>query len=133
MAPGFLMERFPSKAGFTLVEVILALVMLSAVVLSMASGASKYLSTMTRNRLRIQAGAVADAQIAAVLVSPAYDSLTIRFDSTTAGVPFPGYTRTTRVVRTGTGTTADRTAVMVTVTGPGLTPAVTRYATVAAP
>jgi prepilin-type N-terminal cleavage/methylation domain-containing protein len=127
------MPRPSSQAGFTLVEVILALTMLSAVVLSMASGTTRYLSTMTRNRIRLQAGAVAEAQIASVRVSPAYDSLTVRFDSTRAGIPFPGYIRTTRVVRTGAGTTADRTAVLVTVTGPDLATPVSRYATIAAP
>ena len=121
------------RGGFTLVEVLIALVMLSVVLLASAASTTKYLGVITRNRIRIQAAAVADAQIAKVRVSPAYDSLTVRFDSTRNGVPFPGYTRSTRVVRTGAGTTTDQTKVRVMVSGPELTIPVVRYATVAAP
>jgi hypothetical protein len=88
---------------------------------------------IAKNRIKVQAAAVADAQIATVRVSPAYDSLTIRFDSTKANVPFPGYSRSTRVVRSGTGTTADLTRVKVTVSGPQLATPIVRYATIAAP
>ena len=95
--------RARSSAGFTLVEVLIALAMLSVVLLAAAASTTKYLGVITRNRMRIQAAALADAQIAKVRVSPAYDSLTVRFDSTRSGVPFPGYTRSTRVIRTGRG------------------------------
>jgi hypothetical protein len=66
-------------------------------------------------------------------VSPAYDSLTIRFDSTRTNVPLRGYSRSTRVVRTGVGTTADQTRVIVRVSGPELSTPIVRYATIAAP
>lgn len=127
------MRRPLSTSGFTLIEVMVALVMLSFVLLTIGVGTTRYLSILTRNRIRLQAAAVADAQIAAIRVSPAYDSLTIRFDSTRSGVPFSGYSRVTRVVRTGAGTAADRTAVRVTVTGPQLPVPVIRYTTIAAP
>jgi hypothetical protein len=103
------------------------------VLLAAAASTTKYLGVITRNRIRIQAAAMADAQIAKVRVSPAYDSLTVRFDSTRTGIPFPGYTRSTRVVRTGTGTTTDLTKVRVTISGPELSMPVIRYATIAAP
>ena len=122
-----------SSAGFTLVEVLIALAMLSVVLLAAAASTTKYLGVITRNRMRIQAAAVADAQIAKVRVSPAYDSLTVRFDSTRSGVPFAGYTRSTRVIRTGAGSTTDVTKIRVTVSGPELSSPVVRYATIAAP
>jgi type II secretion system protein I len=125
--------RPKSPAGFTLVEVLIALAMLSVVLLAAAASTTKYLGVITRNRMRIQAAALADAQIAKVRVSPAYDSLTVRFDSTRTGVPFPGYTRSTRVIRIGTGTTTDVTKIRVMVSGPELTTPVVRYATIAAP
>ena len=125
--------RADSSAGFTLVEVLIALAMLSVVLLASAASTTKYLGVITRNRMRIQASALADAQIAKVRVSPAYDSLTVRFDSTRSGVPFPGYTRSTRVIRTGAGTTTDVTKIRVTVSGPQLSTPVVRYATIAAP
>jgi Tfp pilus assembly protein PilV len=116
-----------------LIEVLIALVMLSVVLLAAGVSTTRYLSLITRNRIRIQAAAVADAQIATIRVSPVYDSLTARFDSTRAGIPFAGYSRVTQVVRTGAGTTADQTRVTVTVTGPHLGAPVIRYATIAAP
>ena len=125
--------RAHSSAGFTLVEVLIALAMLSVVLLAAAASTTKYLGVITRNRMRIQAAAVADAQIAKVRVSPAYDSLTVRFDSTRSGVPFPGYTRSTRVIRSGAGSTTDVTKIRVTVSGPELSSPVIRYATIAAP
>ena len=125
--------RAGSSAGFTLVEVLIALAMLSVVLLAAAASTTKYLGVITRNRMRIQAAAVADAQIAQVRVSPAYDSLTVRFDSTRSGIPFPGYTRSTRVIRTGAGSTTDVTKIRVSVSGPELSTPVVRYATIAAP
>jgi len=125
--------RARSSAGFTLVEVLIALAMLSVVLLAAAASTTKYLGVITRNRMRIQAAAVADAQIAKVRVSPAYDSLTVRFDSTRSGGPFPGYTRSTRVIRSGAGSTTDVTKIRVTVSGPELSSPVVRYATIAAP
>jgi type II secretion system protein I len=127
------MKRPSSTGGFTLVEVLIALAMLSVVLLAAAASTTKYLGVITRNRMRIQAAALADAQIAKVRVSPTYDSLTVRFDSTRTGVPFPGYTRSTRVLRSGAGTTNDLTKIRVTVSGPELSTPIVRYATIAAP
>jgi prepilin-type N-terminal cleavage/methylation domain-containing protein len=122
-----------TRDGFTLVEVMIAIFILGSIVLTMAASASKYLSVATKNRQRIQASAAAEAQIALVRVSPVYDSLTVKFDSTKSNTPAPGYTRVTSVVRTGAGTTADITRVTVTVTGPLLATPVKRSITIAAP
>jgi prepilin-type N-terminal cleavage/methylation domain-containing protein len=127
------MKPASSGSGFTLIEVLIALVMLSVVLLAAAGSTTKYLSLIAKSRIKIQAAAVADAQIANIRVSPAYDSLTIRFDSTRTGIPFPGYSRVTRLVRTGAGTTTDQTRVTVTVGGPQLTTPIVRYATISAP
>lgn len=126
--------RLPSSTrGFTLIEVMIALVILTGVVLSMGHGTVKFLSTITRNRIRIQAAAVADAQIASMRVAPDYATLTATFAGTLNGVPFVNYSRVTQAVRTGAGTTADRTRVKVTITGPQLATPVIRYTTIAAP
>ena len=122
-----------SRQGFTLIEVMIALVILSGVLLTLAASTTRYLSIITRNRIRIQSGAVADAQIAAVRVAPNYATLVAQFNGTLGNVPLPGYSRQTQVVRNGAGTTADRTGVIVTVTGPNLPTPVVRYTTVAAP
>jgi prepilin-type N-terminal cleavage/methylation domain-containing protein len=125
--------RLPSSRGFTLIEVMISLVILSFVLLTMAGATTRYLSTITKNRIRIQSGAVADARIAAIRVAPNYQTLVADFNGTLSNVPLPGYSRETRVIRTGDGTAADRTAVIVTITGPQLLTPVLRYTTVAAP
>ena len=122
-----------NREGFTLIEVMISIFILGSIVLAMAASASRYLSLATKSRQRVQANAAAEAQIALVRVSPVYDSLTVRFDSTTSNIPAPGYTRTTSVVRTGAGTTSDITRVTVTVTGPLLATPVKRSITIAAP
>jgi prepilin-type N-terminal cleavage/methylation domain-containing protein len=122
-----------SESGFTLIEVILAVTILSTVTLLMAAPASKYLSSTAKSQRRIAASVAADAQIALVRMSPVYESLTVKFDSSRSNVPFPGFTRQTRVVRTGVGTTGDITRVVVTITGPGLAVPIKRTATIAAP
>jgi prepilin-type N-terminal cleavage/methylation domain-containing protein len=121
------------QEGFTLIEVMISIFILGSIVLAMAASASKYLSVATKNRMRIQANAAAEAQIALVRVSPNYDSLTVKFDSTKSNTPMTGYTRTTSVVRTGAGTTGDITKVTVTVTGPLLATPVKRSITIAVP
>ena len=123
----------PSRDGFTLVEVMIAIIILGTIVLTMATSASRYLSVATKQRQRVQASAAAEGQIALVRVSPTYDSLTVRFDSTKSNTPAPGYTRVTSVVRTGAGTTSDLTKVTVTITGPLLATPVKRSITIAAP
>lgn len=125
--------RLRRHDGFTLIEVLIALTILSAIILMMAAPASKFLSTTARSQRRIAASVVADAQIALVRMYPTYDSLKIKYDSTRSNVPFPGFTRQTQIVRTSPGAAGDVTKVIVTVNGPGLATPIKRTATIAAP
>ena len=95
--------RGRKSEGFTLIEVIMAVTILSSVTLMMAAPASRFLSVTARSQRRIAASTVADAQIALVRMYPNYDSLRIKFDSTRSNIPFTGYTRVTSVVRTAAG------------------------------
>jgi prepilin-type N-terminal cleavage/methylation domain-containing protein len=122
-----------SDQGFTLMEVIMAVTILSTVTLMMAAPASKFLSTTAKSQRRIAASAAADAQIALVRMYPNYDSLRVKFDSTKTNFPFPGFTRTTQVIRSNAGANGDVTRAVVTITGPGLTTPIKRTATIAAP
>jgi prepilin-type N-terminal cleavage/methylation domain-containing protein len=125
--------RAKSRDGFTLIEVIMAVTILSSITPMMAAPASKFMSTTAKSQRRIAASAAADAQIALVRMYPNYDSLRVKFDSTRSNVPFPGYTRQTQVIRTGAGTTSDITRIVVTITGSGLATPIKRTATIAAP
>ncbi len=125
--------RRQAQAGFTLMEVIMAVTILSAVTLMMAAPASRFLSVSTKAELRVAASAAADAQIALVRMYPNYDSLKVKFDSTRSNYPFPGYSQQTKVVRSNTNLASDITRVVVTISGPLLSPAIKRTATIAAP
>ncbi|HEY7637345.1 MAG TPA: prepilin-type N-terminal cleavage/methylation domain-containing protein [Gemmatimonadales bacterium] len=122
-----------TRRGFTLLEVVVATFILGGIILMMAPSASRYLTTSTKSRQKIQAQATAEEQIALLRSSPTYDSLGVRFNGSVSGVPFTGWTRTTSVVRSGAGTTSDITRVTVTVTGPGLSTPIKRTLTIAAP
>jgi prepilin-type N-terminal cleavage/methylation domain-containing protein len=125
--------RAKSRDGFTLIEVIMAVTILSSITLMMAAPASKFMSTTAKSQRRIAASTAADAQIALVRMYPNYDSLRVKFDSSRSNTPFPGYTRQTQVIRTGAGTTSDITRIVVTITGSGLATPIKRTATIAAP
>lgn len=128
------MRHSPSdQRGFSLIEVVIALTILSSVVMMMAVPAGRFMSTVSKSQRQVQAAAAANAQIALVRTYPVYDSLRVKFDSTRNNTPFTGWTRTTTVVRTGAGTTSDITRVTVTITGSGLATPIKRFATVAAP
>jgi hypothetical protein len=66
---------------------------------------------------------------------PNYDALEATYNATENAFPtLPGFTRVTLIVHTGgIGQPNDYKKVTVTVTGPGLTTAITRTVTVAAP
>lgn len=128
------MRHSPSdQRGFSLIEVVIALTILSSVVMMMAVPAGRFMSTVNKSQRQVQAAAAANAQIALVRTYPVYDSLRVKFDSTRNNTPFTGWTRTTTVARTGAGTTSDITRVTVTITGSGLATPIKRFATVAAP
>lgn len=122
-----------NRDGFTLIEVILAVTILSSITLMMAAPASKFLSTAAKSQRRIGASVAADAQITVVRMYPNYDSLRVKFDSTKSNFPFPGFTRQTQVIRTAPGAAGDVTRVVVTISGPGLVTPIKRTATIAAP
>ncbi len=122
------------RAGFTLVEVAIALSLLGIVTLALMAASGRMLHTVTDDRLRTTAAAAADARIGLVRQWPTYATLDSAYAGTEANTPLPGWSRTTTVVRTGGANQAnDFKRVTVSVTGPGLPAPVTRSVTVAAP
>jgi prepilin-type N-terminal cleavage/methylation domain-containing protein len=122
-----------SRKGFTLMEVLMAVFILSGIILLMALPSSKFLSTTAKSQRRITASVAADAHIATVRMYPNYDSLRVKFDSTKTNTPLKGYTRQTRVIRSNPNANGDVTRVVVTITGPDLAAPIKRIATIAAP
>lgn len=120
------------RAGFTLVEVILAMAILVGVIVTLV--------TLTAKTVHV--AAVSDREQAAIqmvtdrtdqiLSDPSYASLDTAYAKTETNVAsYPGFTRVTTVVRTTTSG-QDFKKFTVTVTASGLT-AVARTISVAAP
>lgn len=123
------------RAGFTLVEVMMALVILAVVLLGLAATTSGFVRTVATSDLQTAAITLAEDRIATIQMDPDC----ARIDSVYAGTEsnfatLRGFTRRTDVVRVGgPGQPVNHTRITVTVAGPGLSPPVQRTVTMAAP
>jgi prepilin-type N-terminal cleavage/methylation domain-containing protein len=120
-----------SRAGFTLIEVVIALVILGLVVLAMSSSAGTLIRAAGNDRRDTQAAASADERITKARQWPDYSSLD-SLDRVEANTPQAGWTRTTDVTHVTAGST-DFKRITVTVSGADLAQPVTRTITLAAP
>ena len=122
------------RAGFTLIELMLALVMLVLLTLALMSNSARMIRGVSEDRARTQGAAAADDRIARTRVWPNYATLEATFIATENNVPLPGWTRTTTITRIGgAGQTNDFKRITVVVTGPGLPSPISRTVAVAAP
>lgn len=124
-----------SQGGFTLLEVAIALSILAGVLLVLATTTARFIHTVTLDRVRTQANAVANAHVARIQLWPwtVYDSLSAQFAVTTPNYPFAGWSRETTVSHIGgVGLPDDYTRITVSVTAPALDSAVRRTVTIAA-
>ncbi len=121
--------------GFTLIEVMIALVLLSVALLGMASVTGSIVRTAVTSDQATTALQLAEDRIEQVRLEPAYGRLDTLYAGTESSLPgFPGFSRQTRVTRISSGTPpAQFTRITVTVQGPGLLRPVTRTVTVAKP
>lgn len=123
--------------GFTLVEVVVALMLISGVALTMGASVAKLSSTAARDGQVTRAVELARERVVRVSGDPAYAQLEARYNGTEAPATLNGFTRTTqvqRVLENGTGgLMLDYKVVDVQVTGPGVEGAVSRRVIVAAP
>ena len=124
-----------SKRGFTLVEVMIALVILMVVVVGFMSTSSRLMHTVAVNDRQEAAIRLAYDRIEMVRLDPRYTKLESLFVATETSFPtLPGFTRVTAMSLVGgPGQPTDYKKVTVTVTGPGLLAPVKRTTTVAAP
>ncbi len=121
------------RRGFTLLEVAIALSILGGVLLVLATTTARFIHTVTLDRVRTQANAVANAHIARIQLWPTYDSLTAQFAGTTPNYPFTGWSRETTVSLSPVVVPPnDYTRITVSVSAPALDSAVHRTITIAA-
>lgn len=122
------------ERGFTLIEVMIALVILTIAALSLMRMTAQMLHSVTDDRVRTLASASVDARIAQARSWPTYSTLEATYAGTEPNTPSPGLSRGTTIVRTGgLSQTNDYKRITVTVSGTGLTSAVSRTITIAAP
>lgn len=132
------LERLRSRDGFTLVEVIVALMLLSVVALSVGAATGRLASSSALDGQLMTAIDLANERLNRAQGDPSYALLEARHAGTEATLPsFPGLQRVTtvqRVVQTmPDGRQLDYKIIEVTVTGAGLASPVTRRTIVGAP
>jgi len=128
------------EAGFTLIEVSIAVVILSISLMIVPMAGMRFTQSVNRNRMRNEANAIADAWVARCRAEPNYAAL----DSNIAGkCKFTGtglgsynFTRTTTISSDASlsgvaDTLNDYKRVTIVVTATGLSPSVSRTITIA--
>ncbi|HUL03146.1 MAG TPA: prepilin-type N-terminal cleavage/methylation domain-containing protein [Gemmatimonadales bacterium] len=122
-----------NERGFTLIEVVIALTLLLVVMVGLVTMTGKTTNVAATGDRQEAAVQLASDRIDQVRSDPDYAGLDTTYGKTENSFPtLPGFTRTTLLVRTTAGS-QDFKRVTVTVSGPGVNPAVTRTVTVAAP
>ena len=124
-----------NRAGFSLVEVTVALVLLSVSVLGLQLMTGQALHRMRSSHVSLTAAQLAEDKMDAIRLEPVYANLP-SYAGVENPVGFPGYQRTTTIVQrrdsTAQGVTDYRT-ITVAVTGPQLRVPVKRTLIVGAP
>jgi prepilin-type N-terminal cleavage/methylation domain-containing protein len=127
-------------AGFTLIEVVLAVTVLAVVLLVIPAAQVKFTHAVGTNRIRNEANAIADAWIARCRAEPNYAALDSnvagKCKGTVTGLGTYNFTRTTTVAGDAAlsgvaDSLNDYKRITVVVTGTGLSPSVSRTITVA--
>jgi len=108
------------RRGFTLIEVMLAVVILATMLVSVARYTGQFLHTVSTSTVRTVAAEVARERISLVDMDPSYTTLAAVWTGTQTGFPgYPQMSRVTTVSRvTGNAPPRDYTVVTVRVTEP---------------
>ncbi len=126
--------RLKARAGFTMVEVIVASVILGTALLAMAGFTIRYQQVDSSARMVSKAQQAANERLETVRSAQPYLSLDT-MATTESSIPgYPGYTRSTQVTRVGgsAADTVDYRIVTVRVTTPGVARTVSKTSMVGA-
>ncbi|MHB8838326.1 MAG: type IV pilus modification PilV family protein [Gemmatimonadaceae bacterium] len=125
-----------ARRGFSLVEVLVAMTILTGSLLGFAVIAQKFTRSNTDVLSRTLGSEIATARIEQIKGARNYSTLVTTYNNIsetwTGTNAWAGFTRRTLVTRTGPTATADYVTVTVIVTGRGLNPAVRRTTAIAA-
>jgi len=126
-----------TRKGFSLVEVIVALVLLTILMLGAQALAARMIRTTTTANIQVTAAQIAEDRIDFVRLDPQYDSLVARYAVTENPVTgYPGYQRITAFTQTlavTTNGTTDFQTMTVRVTHQQLVTPVSRTVVITTP
>jgi prepilin-type N-terminal cleavage/methylation domain-containing protein len=123
-----------ARRGMSLVEVIVALLILTGVLLALGGFTAKYAQASGQAQFVITANELASQRLDAVRTQPSYSAINLLVDSTTVKSDFRYFTVKTRVKQIGGGVTdsIDYKLVTVIVTHPSMRKPVSKTTAVAA-
>lgn len=125
------------RPGFSIVEVVVALVILAVALVGLQTATAAFLRRTAGGERAAGAAQLAEDRLEMVRADPVYAALEARYDGVENDLPgWDGYTRETSIVHERDSTAAgvvDYKRITVTVTGPGLTDPVARTTSVAKP
>ncbi len=125
------------REGFTIVEVVMSLVLLSFMVMAFQAATGEIIHSSTQSDRSAVAGQLVQDRLDLILLDSDYEGLVTRYAETAMTLPdYPDLRRTTRIHRTrsvlATGI-LDYVTVTVTIDGGSLRRSVSRTAVVGAP
>ena len=129
----------PTRRGFTLIEIMMAVVVLGLLAVGVARFAAMFSKDISSSSVRVVAAAVANDRMQLIRADPRYTTLVALYNAgagaDTTGFPdFPQMRRITNLVRDQSGTPArDRTTVTVRVIDPSMVDTVSVTSVIAAP
>lgn len=125
-------RRSHARDGLTLIEVLVALVLLSGVAMGMSSYAAKFIRGTADASIRSTAGDLVSDRLEQIKGYGRYGTLESTYNGTESSMPgYANFTRRTDIVRVNT-TTNDYKTITVTVTHPGLRTAVKKTTVISA-
>lgn len=132
-----ILTRPRHERGVTLIEVIIAMVILTVVLLGMGAFAAGFTRGVRQADARTVAVNLADQKLSEIRAAPNYAGLETTYNATESTISgFTGYSRVTFISRTGglkPTFTQDFKTVTVTVTAPGIVTPIKKTIVVAAP
>ncbi len=132
-------SRRTSDRGFTIVEILVAIVILGVLAVGVARFSAGFATALTNSSVRVVAAGAALDRMQLIRADPDYVNLVSQYNAgpgaDTTGFPdFPRMHRLTYVVRDQSGTPArDRTTVTVKVIDPGMPDTVSVTSVIASP
>ena len=127
-----------NRQGFTIVEMIVAVLILTTAILGMGASAGFMMQAASGTGVKSEALQAVEGRISQIVMDPRYASLDSIYGGTETNLPgLEGYDRVTQIAWVyeagAPGRYTDYKRVVVSVSGPGLTEDITRAMIVVAP